>query len=222
MVSTRSSTGTLPRASAPPPDAAIRTPAPKRAIAPRSKPTSASWRHEPSTLTLAWMAISLPLVIWDTGYVLGRPHTMEGGALHWPLYLPYRLYGTVDYVYGWKAVEAKYGFTGAQGFLNLVETLMYAAYLAMYFRGRDSGSSGARAALIGFSAAVMTLSKTVLYWMCEYYGEYSNIGHNALTQLIFLWIIPNGAWLIGPTYMIWDLGSDIVAGLEHSAARKKD
>jgi hypothetical protein len=147
---------------------------------------------------------------------------MEGGALHWPLYLPYRLYGTVDYVYGWKAVEAKYGFTGAQGFLNLVETLMYAAYLAMYFRGRDSGSSGARAALIGFSAAVMTLSKTVLYWMCEYYGEYSNIGHNALTQLIFLWIIPNGAWLIGPTYMIWDLGSDIVAGLEHSAARKKD
>jgi hypothetical protein len=58
--------------------------------------------------------------------------------------------------------------------------------------------------------------------MCEYYGEYSNIGHNALTQLIFLWIIPNGAWLIGPTYMIWDLGSDIVAGLEHSAARKKD
>lgn len=140
------------------------------------------WAHTPTPATLFWMAVSLPLVVWDTGYVLGRPHTMEGGRLHWPLWAPYKLYGQVDHIYGWKALEARNGFTAAQGFLNLVETAMYLAYLCVYWRSADAdpgtrpaaasprnkalrGRAGAVAVLIGFSAAVMTLSKTVLY--CE-------------------------------------------------------
>lgn len=117
------------------------------------------------------MGVSLPLVIWDTGYVLGRPHTMEGGAAHWPLWLPYKLYGEIDHIYGWKAFHAKNGFTAAQGLLNVVETLMYAVYLWLWYsRGEATthgrvvtGRPGALAVLIGFSSAVMTLSKTFLY-----------------------------------------------------------
>lgn len=144
--------------------------------------TGGSWRHVPSRLTLLWMAVSLPLVVWDTLYVLLRPLTMEGGALFWPLWVPYRLYGEVDHVYGWVAYNAKEGFTAAQGTLNAVETAMYLFYVYEIFSqssgnssssssGKDagvrvlSGRAGARAALVGFSAAVMTLSKTVLY--CE-------------------------------------------------------
>lgn len=96
---------------------------------------------------------------------------MEGGAAHWPLWLPYKLYGEVDHIYGWKAFHAKNGFTAAQGFLNVVETLMYAVYLWLWYsrsevtaQGRVVTSrAGALAVLIGFSAAVMTLSKTILY-----------------------------------------------------------
>lgn len=134
------------------------------------------WHHAPSTATVLWLAISLPLVAWDSGYVLGRPHTMPGGAYQWPLYMPYALYGQVDHVYGLKAWESKNGFTGAQTALNIVEMLMYLVYLWMIWRRADkttnkkekkrrtvSGRSGALAVLIGFSAAVMTLSKTVLY-----------------------------------------------------------
>jgi hypothetical protein len=129
----------------------------------------AAWRHSPSNITLLWMAISLPLVIWDTIYVLNRPLTMEGGWMHWPLWVPYQLYGEIDHVYGWPAVEKVYGFTSAQGFLNAIETAMYLAYLWVVFKRGDqgkrvvSGREGATAVLIGFSAAVMTLSKTVLY-----------------------------------------------------------
>ena len=83
------------------------------------------WSHTPTKLTLAWLAVSLVLVSWDTAYVLLRPHTMEGGFLHEPLWAPYALYGTVDYVYGWKAWDAGEGFTGAQGAMNLVECVMY-------------------------------------------------------------------------------------------------
>ncbi|KAI5928460.1 hypothetical protein F4810DRAFT_5547 [Camillea tinctor] len=189
--------------------------------------SKALWTHSPSRATLAWLALSLPLVIWDTGYVLLRPLTMEGGSLHWPLYTPYKLYGEVDHVYGWKAFEARNGFTAAQGALNAVETLMYLAYLWLYaFRSASvavkgggppvkalSGRPAAMAVLIAFSAAVMTLSKTVLYWLNEYFSGFDNIGHNSTQDLVLLWIIPNGAWLIFPTYMIYAMGGEIVAGL---------
>lgn len=133
------------------------------------------WAHAPSQLTLLWLAVSLPLVIWDSGYVLLRPLTMEGGPLHWPVYAPYKLYGEVDHVYGWKAFHARNGFTSAQGALNVVETAMYLVYVGVYLgsgaavAGRAtrvlSGRPAALAVVTAFSAAVMTLSKTVLY--CE-------------------------------------------------------
>ncbi|OAA56427.1 hypothetical protein ISF_07495 [Cordyceps fumosorosea ARSEF 2679] len=187
---------------------------------------AAGWSHAPDAATLLWLAISLPLVVWDTVYVLGRPHTMENGWLHWPLWTPYRLYGEIDHVYGWKAFHAKSGFTAAQGALNAVETAMYLAYawpcLTREGRRAVTGRAGAWAVLIGFSAAVMTLSKTVLYWLHEYYSGFDNIGHNDLVSLIFLWIIPNGAWLVGSTWMIYSLGSDILRGIEAASHVKTE
>lgn len=193
-------------------------------------PTNTLWSHTPSFITLGWLAISLPLVIWDSGYVLGRPHTMPGGKWHWP-FQPYALYGTVDYFYGWPAIEEEEGWTGAQGMLNVIETSMYLVYLWIIYKygrteesksGRGapdevagrrklSGRYAAIAVLIAFSAALMTLSKTVLY--CEFDGrlgfvEYCSVAdlvcsvlndyaagfrhtrHNDWSRLIVLWMIP--------------------------------
>jgi len=158
-----------------------------------------------------------------------RPLSMPGGRLHWPLWAPYELYGKVDYIYGWKAFNERNGFTAAQGLLNIVESLMYLYYLYILLvfgrqsnsRGRGApspqtigvlgqqryvdGQKGAIAVLVGYSAAVMTVSKTVLYCtyisslkllfltsagMNEYYSGFENIGHNSVRNLIFLWIIP--------------------------------
>jgi hypothetical protein len=147
------------------------------------------WVHAPSNLVTLWLVISLPLVLWDTGYVLLRPHSMPGGSLH-SLWTPYALYGAVDYIYGWPAYNSHNGFTGAQSTMNLVETVFYIWYLwLIYSFGRVStrgvpGAPGAEgsgafgesrvvsgkaagvAALVGFGTAVMTLSKTLLY--CEF------------------------------------------------------
>ncbi|KAI1815982.1 hypothetical protein GGS20DRAFT_540369 [Poronia punctata] len=200
---------------------------------------STTYAHTPTNLTLLWLAISLPLVTWDTLYVLLRPRTMEGGDLHWPLWVPYKLYGEVDHWYGWKAFNANSGFTGAQGTLNVVETLMYLYYFFVYYQNAvsvpvgGSGSGGekrkvvvgrkaAKAVLVGFGAAVMTLSKTVLYWLNEYYSGYDAIGHNDLGDLILLWIIPNGAWIVGSAYMTYSLGQDIIDNLAGSAVVKRD
>ena len=65
---------------------------PRRTRATPAAAASNGFTHDPTTITLAWLAISLPLVAWDTGYVLGRPYTMPGGAYHWPLcMLPLRV-----------------------------------------------------------------------------------------------------------------------------------
>ncbi|KAM6527187.1 hypothetical protein FSOLCH5_003259 [Fusarium solani] len=225
--------------SPPPPDFAPVTPSTTRKRAPRTTANttskkrrvsienvpSATWRHTPSKTTLLWLAVSVPLVAWDTGYVLGRPRTMPGGNLHWPLWVPYELYGKVDHVYGFKSWDAHNGFTGAQSALNVVESLMYVVYLWLVWTRADSrstdgaarrtlsGRDGALAVLIGFSAAVMTLSKTVLYWANEYYSGFDNISHNTPLDIFYLWMLPNGFWLILPAYMIWVFGNNILDGL---------
>ncbi|KAF3491675.1 uncharacterized protein GIQ15_01192 [Arthroderma uncinatum] len=146
------------------------------------------WAHSPSRLVLAWLIISVPVVIWDTGYVLLRPHSMPGGAYHF-FWSPYALYGTIDYIYGWPAFNSRNGFTSAQATLNVIETALYAYYLFIVWAqakpvsvvrksGKSSkeavgwsimqktsvtGTPGAQALLAVFSASLMTLSKTVLY-----------------------------------------------------------
>jgi hypothetical protein len=76
------------------------------------------------------------------------------------------------------------------------------------------GREAAWAVLLGLSISVMTLSKTVLYWLQEYFGNYRNIGHNDVWSLVVLWIIPNGAWIVLPTYMTYVFGSEVLDGLE--------
>lgn len=118
---------------------------------------------------------------------MGRPHTFAGGALAWPLYVPYELYGRVDPVYSIEAYYSSLGWTGAQGLGNVFETLAYFAYAYIVIAyGRDEGRAegflgslgaigrkrrvygfwGAVASLVGYTTFMVTVAKSVLY--CEY------------------------------------------------------
>ncbi|MCJ1478275.1 hypothetical protein MMC13_006952 [Lambiella insularis] len=255
MVSTRSHPSNFPPPTTESPSKAVvstqrdkrsSSPAPSTSSAkarkPRSKQTSKTgsgqWTHTPSNLTLIWLVISVPLVVWDASYVLLRPYSMPGGSLHWPVWVPYKLYGEVDHVYGFQAMEAKNGFTAGQTMLNVVETIGYMTYLWIVWKyGRAtedvegtgapsfksvgwvgearsvSGSEGGLAVLVAFSMAVMTLSKTALYWLTEYFSGFHNIGHNDAVSLLFLWVIPNGLWIVFPAYIAYVAGQEILEGL---------
>ena len=179
---------------------------------------------------------------------------MPGGSLHSPIWTPYALYGTVDYMYGWPAWNDGVGFTAAQGSLNALESIMYLYYIyVLATQGAETGwwkfwdnkfwSKGttvqgeglALATLVCFSGAVMTVSKTLLYCkssllphrglvltrlsgLNEYFSKFENIGHNDPVRLFFLWIIPNGAWIVLPSYMIYVFGKEIL-GAMHIAGR---
>ncbi|KAJ5332116.1 hypothetical protein MYU51_007659 [Penicillium brevicompactum] len=226
-------------------------PSPERAAkelikSPTTTANSRKWTHTPAAAVTIWLLVSVPLVLWDASYVLLRPYSMPGGKWHSPLYTPYALYGTVDYIYGWPAFKARNGFTAAQTILNLFETAGYLWYLSVVYlygstvvsdRGSQpvskgflwllkgdkvvAGRIGAIALLVAYSASVMTLSKTVLYWLNEYFSGFHNIGHNDALTLTLYWIIPNGAWLVFPSYNIYVLGGEILSSLELAAPRQK-
>lgn len=72
-------------------------------------------------------------------------------------------------------------------FMNIIETLLNLAYLYL-----AHVSAWPPAIIVGLSAAVMTVSKTWLYWLQEYYCGFCSIGHNSGKDLLVYWIIPNG------------------------------
>lgn len=104
------------------------------------------------------------------------------------------------------AFNSQDGFTGAQGtynkdpekhtllfltyhniaFMNGIETLLNFTYLGLL---KNDHVSVGQANLVGFSAALMTLSKTILYWLIEPFSGYQHIGHNSVKDLIILWIV---------------------------------
>ncbi|KAI4742064.1 hypothetical protein E4T50_07496 [Aureobasidium sp. EXF-12298] len=208
-----------------------------------------SWSHTPSLLTLTWLAISLPLVIWDTFYVFLRPHSMPGGKYQKPLWVPYELYGQVDHVYGWPAYNSGNGFTAAQSAVNVIECVGYIYYLYLvYAHGRTEknvqgtgapdkqkigklaqsrtvyGEAGAKAAVLLYGVALMTLSKTVLYLMAglnEVFSGFANIGHNDASSIFFLWALPNGAWIALPTYLVYVSAKEILEGLQVAVSSTK-
>ena len=168
-----------------PSDTSSPPPSPSKAPKPFSSDQPKDWKHVPTPLTLLWLIISLPLVMWDTAYVLLRPHSMPDGKYQSPIFTPYVLYGKIDHIYGWKAYNSRNGFTGAQATLNAVETLGYFAYLYIVWKkgtghGRAlDGGWGGLAALSGFTISVMTLSKTALY------GQYNDPTANLVFLSLF-------------------------------------
>lgn len=124
------------------------------------------WSHTPSNATLIWLWISLPVVIWDTGYVLGRPYTFPGGKWHAPIWTLYAIQADLDYTYGLPAFEAGLGWPAAQGWFNAIETLMYGVYLYIVYKyGKQTTQQGRGApdkkALEGTGAEKMAMARTL-------------------------------------------------------------
>jgi len=133
--------------------------------------------------------------------------------LNW-IWKPYSLYQDIDYIYGVEMYKSGHGFTNAQSMMNAIETFLNLAYVYLSHVSTPSPS----APVIGFAAAVMTLSKTMLYVAQDYYCGWCSVGHNKLVDLVFLWIVPNGLWIVIPAFIVNRLGKDITAALASSEA----
>ncbi|PWO00490.1 hypothetical protein FA09DRAFT_327918 [Tilletiopsis washingtonensis] len=178
---------------------------------------SALHLHAPKRWISAWFFFSSLLVLWDAGYIFARPHSFRGGWLFAP-WAPYELYGTIDLIYSQRAYKEGWGFTAAQGALNIVETILNFSYL--YLAHRASPPYAAVAPLVGFTAVVMTESKTALYWLQDHLGGPNGwvyTGHCSTRDWWLLFALPNGAWLVGPAVVAYVLGREIAHSLRSGA-----
>ncbi|KAI5476470.1 hypothetical protein MNV49_007717 [Pseudohyphozyma bogoriensis] len=121
---------------------------------------------------------------------------------HNPHKLPYKLYATIDYVYGIKTFEDRDGFTSAQAILNLCENMMNFTYLYLWKVGH------AGAPLVGLVSATCTFWKTILYWLMDQQCGWCQSGHNDLKTWITLFAIPNGFWIVVPFLIIVSFTSE--------------
>ena len=71
--------------------------------------------------------------------------------------------------------------------MNTLETLLNLTYLYL-----AHVMQWPAAPLIGFTAAVMTLAKTMLYMLNEHFCDYCSLGRISLKEVIVYWILPNG------------------------------
>jgi len=73
------------------------------------------------------------------------------------------------------------------------------------------------ASVVGLASAVMTLWKSVLYILQEYYCNFCAVGHNDLKTVIVYWMFPNGLWIVFPALIAFKLGKDIISSIDVAA-----
>ncbi|GAA5887168.1 hypothetical protein JCM16303_002212 [Sporobolomyces ruberrimus] len=178
-------------------------------------PTAAkSAVYRPPTWVNAWFLISTVAVMWDIGFVLARPHSFAGGSMH-HFWKPYALYEKIDLVYSPSHYARKEGFTSAQTYMNIIESILNLMFLVL------SGQKSPVAILVGFSAVLMTASKTVLYWLVDHQSGWAATGHNTARDWWLLFALPNGLWILFPTVLALMFGFEIAKSLRIAAKEKK-
>jgi hypothetical protein len=150
---------------------------------------------------LVWFALSMPLILWDVSFVLLRPSSMPGGRLAF-LWAPYAKYITVDLSYG----DLTNGFVWAQALMSCLEVVMVFAALVYSWRGRLP-----LATLLVFAVSVLTCAKTLLIFLIEAVTHGQHVGHNTTADLVLLYLLPNGVWIVVPALVAWSTGRTLLA-----------
>tara|TARA_Y100000589_G_C26756450_1_gene467969 strand:- start:107 stop:565 length:459 start_codon:yes stop_codon:yes gene_type:complete len=141
------------------------------------------------------MGISTLVVIWDALFVLLRPASFPGGSLGFIWEFGYVLYMEVDRAYA----DQGNTYLHALATMSIVEALLvsWGLFAHRVNKNRD-------AHLLVLVAASLTCAKTMLFVLVEAWSGWHSIGHNEWVPLLFVWIIPNGLWIVVPGAVIVD------------------
>ncbi|KDR78743.1 hypothetical protein GALMADRAFT_223993 [Galerina marginata CBS 339.88] len=163
-----------------------------------------------------WFLITAPIILWDAGYVLMRPRSMEGGDLRW-FWSGFDTYERIDNVYSVKGYHEKAGFAPAAAVSNLIETSLNLIYLySVYLSPRNI------APLFGFAGAGLTLSKTTIWVLQEYFcGLCSRTETSDFYEILKFWIAPNVVWFTLCSLIVVRLGRDISASLSRPSPKER-
>jgi hypothetical protein len=154
---------------------------------------------EPTVLprwVLIWLAISSALILWDVTFVLARPDVF--------LWAPYDTYVKVDLGYAHPD-----GFVKAQSIMSLLEIAVLVVGVAL--RRRPVG------VLLVCVTSVLTAAKTLLIFLVEIVTHGKGVGHNATSDLVLKYILPNSAWVVMPLVVAYVTGRLLVRNIAERA-----
>ena len=164
--------------------------------------------HTLATWAYLWIFLSSIVVIWDASYILLRPLSMYKGSLYM-LFMPYSKYITVDKLYG----DINNPFVKAQSIMNIMECVVnyigLYVYHIQYKRGNRRNVTERTGLVILLCSVSATLAKTLLYGIHDMYHTPSNTAHNNYIDWIFVYIIPNGLWIVVPAAVCVHIGSKL-------------
>ncbi|XP_035681361.1 emopamil-binding protein-like [Branchiostoma floridae] len=144
----------------------------------------------------AWLVSTAVIQTWDASFIWLRPHTFPGGALelYWK---PYSLYIDIDMRYK----DMTDSFVMAVSLLNYVEVVLCLVLLYM------NAKSSSRTVLATLVVQTMTFWKTVLYLLMYVppMSDVAMLGTSNWLELLFLFIIPNGLWVLIPGATMWEM-----------------
>jgi hypothetical protein len=131
-----------------------------------------------------WFIVSSVTVVIDLTFVLGRPATLQATT---PPYVWWVLYTKHDKRYG----DMKDGWVVAQSWLNALEVaFQLIAVLASLLKINQFANK------LALVVSTMTLYKTVIYFLIEYFEDYKFTKHNSEKDLMLMVVIPSGVWIV--------------------------
>ena len=142
------------------------------------------------------LILSMLITFWDALFVLMRPESLPGGKLAF-IWLPYAKYITIDTAYG----DINNHFVVAQALMTLFEIVIGVFAVGFYLASKHR-----LATLLAFSSFLLTGTKTVLIFVLEAVSHFVHVAHNSWHDLIFLYVIPNGIWIVIPYLCVLRLG----------------
>ncbi|KAF2466905.1 uncharacterized protein BDR25DRAFT_305769 [Lindgomyces ingoldianus] len=186
-----------------------------------------AWAHTTRLPILIWCLWAFPFTIWDTLYLLLRPHSLPGQKWHDSYFSHvFAIWASVDHIYGEEGWRNKSGFVLAQSAINVTEATLYMVYIWIILRSgsqisaskwRIGGRTGAWAVLVGEVAGCVTATKTAMYFMRECFSGFKYTGHNDWRPFLVTWGGMNLLYISTSMYMIWTFSNDILNGLERAS-----
>jgi hypothetical protein len=151
-----------------------------------------------------WFSVQLLVLSFDASFVLMRPHTFVDGALG-ALYPVFQQYAKIDTVYS----DLTNPIGWAMSTLVVIENIFLAYAVLVVYMGQDIKKDRVVTEQYMQKSDYLTLigicaqfNKTLFYLIIDAYGGFAHVKHNSMMDLVTMFIIPNGIWVIVPLIIL--------------------
>lgn len=142
-----------------------------------------------------WLSISIIIITWEMLFIVMRPDSFADGSLA-AIWMPYAKYVKIDTSYA----DLQNDFVNALPLMDLIEITIGLTALFLNYKRNNA------AIVFAFSSLLLTGTKTIFVFVQEAIGGFKHVGHNAISEIILFYVLPNSIWIFFPFLAVFMLG----------------